>query len=157
MAPTPEKTRIRRMTAADLTQVLEIATRLPELPRWPESAYLNALNPEATPRRIALVAFSERGRIEGFAVASQLPPEAELESIAVALGSRRQGLGRLLFDGLIDELRAAGVHEINLEVRATNQAALGFYRAAGFAQTGLRKAYYADPIEDAVLMGLRLR
>jgi ribosomal-protein-alanine N-acetyltransferase len=157
MAPTPEKTRIRRMTAADLTQILEIATRLPELPRWPESAYLNALNPEATPRHIALVAFSERGRIEGFAVASLLPPEAELESIVVAGESRRKGLGRLLFEGLIDGLRAAGVHEINLEVRTTNQAALGFYRAAGFAQSGLRKAYYADPIEDAVLMGLRLR
>ena len=44
------------MTAADVARVLEIAASLPESPHWPESAYLDALNPESTPRRIALVA-----------------------------------------------------------------------------------------------------
>ena len=58
-------------------------------------------------------------------MASLLPPQAELESIAVATGSQRRGLGRMLFDALLCELRAAGVIEITLEVRASNHAALG--------------------------------
>jgi ribosomal-protein-alanine N-acetyltransferase len=150
-----ENVQIRRMTAVDLTRVLEIAAGLPESPQWPESAYINALNPESTPRRIALVAAGLE-EVEGFAVASLLPPQAELESIAVAAGSQRSGLGRRLFDALFNELRANGVLEMTLEVRASNHAAQAFYRYAGFVQTGTRRAYYADPVEDAVLMRLDL-
>ncbi|HVN93350.1 MAG TPA: ribosomal protein S18-alanine N-acetyltransferase [Terracidiphilus sp.] len=156
MTSTTESAQVRRMTAADLTQVLEIAASLKELPQWPESAYLNALNSEATLRRIALVAAGpQTDRVEGFAVASAVPPEAELELIAVAAGSQRRGLGRMLLDGLRQELRAAGAVEIALEVRASNHAALVFYRSAGFGEKGLRRGYYVDPIEDAVLMRLK--
>ena len=143
------------MTAADVTRVMEIAASLPEAPQWPEAAYLTALNPESSPRRIALVAAGPGpGSVQGFTVASLLPSQAELESIAVAAGSQRRGLGRILFGALLNELRAAGVLEIVLEVRASNRAAVAFYRAAGFDKTGIRRAYYADPIKDAVLMRL---
>jgi [ribosomal protein S18]-alanine N-acetyltransferase len=156
-----ENVQTRRMTAADVTRVLEIAASLPESPHWPKSAYLDALNPESTRRRIALVASGAgpagSSQVEGFAVASLLPPQAELESIGVAAGSQRRGLGRMLFDALLSELRTAGVLEITLEVRASNHAALAFYRCAGFVQTGTRRAYYADPVEDAVLMRLDLK
>ena len=109
------------MTAADVPRVMEIAASLPEAPQWPESAYLDALNPESMPRRIALVAAGPQpGQVAGFIVASLLPPHAELESIAVAAGSQGQGLGRMLFDSLVNELIQAGVHEIVLEVRASN-------------------------------------
>ena len=146
---------IRRMAAADLPQVMEIAASLPEAPHWPEAAYVNALNSESMPRRIALVATGPK-QVVGFSVASFLPPQAELELIAVSAGSQRQGLGRQLFDGLVNELRGTGVSEIVLEVRASNHAAVAFYRSAGFGQAGLRRAYYADPIEDAVIMRLHL-
>src|ERR1700678_950431 len=125
-----ENVQIRQMTAADLTRVLKIAAALSESPHWPEPAYLDALNPESTPRRIALVAagsdLAGPGQVEGFVVASLLPPQAELESIAVAAGSQRHGLGRMLLDALLKELRTAGVFEITLEVRASNDAALAF-------------------------------
>jgi [ribosomal protein S18]-alanine N-acetyltransferase len=155
-----ENVQIRHMTAADVTRVLEIAASLPESPHWPKSAYLDALNPESTPRRIALVAdgsaLAGSSQVEGFTVASLLPPQAELESIAVTAGSQRRGLGRMLFDALLNDLRTAGVLDMTLEVRASNHAALAFYRCAGFSRTGLRPAYYADPVEDAVLMRLHL-
>jgi ribosomal-protein-alanine N-acetyltransferase len=155
MKPLAENVKIRPMTAADLARVMEIAASLPEAPQWPEATYLKALNPESTPRRIALVAVAPRSEnILGFIAASLVPPQAELESIAVAAGSQRLGLGRLLFEALVDELRAAGVLEIALEVRASNYPAAAFYRSAGFGQAGLRRAYYVDPIEDAVLMRL---
>jgi [ribosomal protein S18]-alanine N-acetyltransferase len=160
MKPLAENVQTRYMVAADVARVLEIAASLPESPNWPESAHLRALNPESTPHRIALVVAGSDAagsdEVEGFTVASVLPPQAELESIAVAVGSQRRGLGRMLLDALLSELRTAGVLEITLEVRASNNAALAFYRRAGFVQTGARRAYYADPVEDAVLMRLDL-
>ena len=85
MKPLAENVQIRPMTVADVTRVLEIAASLPEAPQWPEAAYLNALNPESTPRRIALVAVAPRSEsVLGFIAASLIPPQAELESIAVA-------------------------------------------------------------------------
>ena len=155
MKPPAENVQIRPMTAADVTQVMEIAASLPEAPQWPEAAYLTALTPESTPRRIALVAVAPRsGNVLGFIAASLVLPQAELESIAVAAGNQRRGLGRMLFEALVNHLRAASTFEIVLEVRASNHPAAAFYRSAGFGQTGLRRAYYVDPIEDAVLMRL---
>jgi len=52
------------------------------------------------------------------------------------------------------ELRAAGANELLLEARPSNLPALALYGSLGFAQTGLRPGYYADPIEDAILMSL---
>ena len=152
-----EGVEIRRMTTANLDRVLAIARNLPLAPHWPNSAWLNAINPESTPRRIALVAADPQpGSILGFAVASLLPPQAELETIAVAPESQQLGLGERIFQALAAELKAAGVSELQLEVRASNHPALAFYRALGFVKTSLRPSYYADPIEDAVLMHLPL-
>jgi ribosomal-protein-alanine N-acetyltransferase len=152
-----EAAAIRPMAAADLIQVLAIAKGLSEAPHWPLSAYVGALEPASTPRRIALVAAGAQPCvILGFTVASLLPPQAELETIAVSPESQRQGLGQRLFRALEAEIKAAGAKELLLEVRASNQPALAFYRALGFAQTGLRPRYYADPVEDAVLMRLPL-
>jgi ribosomal-protein-alanine N-acetyltransferase len=148
---------IRPMRAADLDQVMEIAGGLSEPPRWPLTAYLKALDPDSTPPRIALVAEApETGCVRGFLIASLLPPQAELESIAVSAREQRRGVGRKLFFAIVDELKAQEVREFMLEMRATNQRALGFYRALGWTETGRRKRYYADPEEDAVLMGLAL-
>jgi ribosomal-protein-alanine N-acetyltransferase len=152
---------IRRMTAADLDRVLAIAQNLPQAPHWTQSAWLNVMHslfePESTPRRIAMVAAGPQpGSVLGFAVASLLPPQAELETIAVAPESQRVGLGKRIFQALTAELKTVDVSELVLEVRASNQPALTFYGALGFVRTGLRPAYYADPIEDAVLMSLPL-
>jgi len=152
-----EDVEIRLMAAADLAQVAAIAENLPDAPHWPQSAYAKALNPVSTPRRIALVAtLTQPDSLQGFTVASLLPPQAELETIAVAATSQRCGLGRSLFSRLVRELREAGARKIFLEVRASNQAAQAFYRSLGFIQTGLRPRYYTDSIDDAVLMSLKL-
>jgi [ribosomal protein S18]-alanine N-acetyltransferase len=145
------------MTKADLDQVMEIAESLKEAPQWTRSAYLAALEPEGAPRRIALVAEdSITGVVAGFAVASLLSPEAELEIIAVAPTAQRRGLARQLFFSLAAELRTAEVFGVILEVRAANQPALELYRRLGFVETGRRLRYYHDPVEDAILMRLRL-
>lgn len=148
---------VRRMTLADLDRVVEIAGSLPSLPQWPRSAWLTALNPQSTPLRIALVVEDPiDGVLAGFAVASLLGAQAELEAIAVANPFQRRGLARRLFAALTAELRAAQATETILEVRDSNQPALALYRRLGFLETGRRARYYRSPVEDAVLMRLWL-
>jgi [ribosomal protein S18]-alanine N-acetyltransferase len=155
--------RIRPLTAADLPRVREISAGLKDAPQWTEAAWLSVVGPMATPRRIALAAIETTGGAEpaggallGFGVASILRPQAELETIAVAREAQRQGIGRTLLHALTAQLTQQGIAELWLEVRASNQAALALYRAAGFAQTGRRPNYYRNPAEDGLLLTLRL-
>ncbi len=145
--------RVRLMTAADLDRVTEIAAGLREAPQWPRGAYAAALTPDATPRRIALVAeHLATGSPAGFALASLMPPESELETIAVDTALQRRGAARALWAALADALQRAGAGQILLEVRASNGRAQAFYRALGFVEAGRRARYYVDPVEDAVIM-----
>ena len=154
---TAEGFAIRPMRAADLARVLEIASGLPTAPHWNEQAYLAALDPGATPRRIALVASDPTSsQLVGFTVACQLAPHAELELVAVAAEAQGQGIGRALLERLFSELRQDGIEEVFLESRASNLTALGLYARLGFRETGRRIGYYADPIEDAVVMSLTI-
>ena len=92
----------------------------------------------------------------GFVVVGLTPPEAELESIAVVDEYQRRGVARRLFEAAADELRRTRVSEVFLEVRESNQPAMTLYQTLGFTQSGRRKGYYADPVEDAILMRLAL-
>ena len=143
---------IRGLREADLDRVTELGLELSQAPHWPRSVYEAVLDPNS-PLRLALVAEDvATGRLVAFAVAVVLAPEAELESIAVVSSRQRHGLGRRLMAALMEELKRAEVNELMLEVRESNLAAIEFYRKLGFAETGRRARYYADPVEDAVLM-----
>lgn len=151
-----ESVQIRRMTGMDIGRVVEIAAGLKLAPRWPLDAYLAALNPVAQPSRVALVAEDPAtATVVGFAVASLTIREAELETIAVAESVQRRGIARQLFGKMAEMLRLAGVTVSVLEVRSSNEPARAFYRALGFKEAGRRPRYYANPVEDAVLMTLR--
>jgi ribosomal-protein-alanine acetyltransferase len=94
--------------------------------------------------------------VVGFVVAAIVAGEAELETIAVGEAEQRRGVGGRLLESLVEELRDQQVRNVNLEVRASNRRAIGFYGTHGFKESGRRKRYYADPEEDAVLMRLAL-
>jgi [ribosomal protein S18]-alanine N-acetyltransferase len=158
---------VRSMRAEDIPRVTQIASGLPGAPDWLPDAYVAALDPNSEPRRVALVAETlepaapesdgeQPGLIVGFVVASLVAGEAELESIAVAAEAQRRGSASHLLRHLIAALRQLHVTRVDLEVRASNDSALGLYRKHGFKETGRRVGYYADPVEDAVLMGLDL-
>ena len=154
---TAETVVVRPMCREDLPQVLEIAASLGTAPHWPESAYLTAMDPATTPQRIALVAADPAGgALAGFCVTSLIAPQAELETVAVAAECQGRGLGRTLLKRLFAELQRAEIKEIHLESRTSNQRAMKLYCGIGFVETGLRTSYYADPIEDAVVMSLTI-
>jgi ribosomal-protein-alanine acetyltransferase len=149
--------RIRRMTPADLDRVMEIESALSSAPQWPRAVYTSAIDRDATPPRIALVAEELPSEtLLGFAVAMVLAPESELETIAVAAEGQRRGVGRRLFTALAAELSEADATDVHLEVRSSNAQALAFYAALGFEEIGRRPRYYPDPVEDALLLRLRL-
>ncbi len=78
--------------------------------------------------------------------------DAHIVSIAVREAYRRRGLGELLLIGAVEMAVRRGQQVVTLEVRASNDAAQALYRKYGFAQVGLRRRYYADNHEDAVIM-----
>lgn len=80
----------------------------------------------------------------------------ELQYIVVAREFQRRGVGTNLLNEFISHVRATGGSGIFLEVRESNQSARALYRKLGFAETGLRKSYYSNPPEDAILCSLRL-
>jgi ribosomal-protein-alanine N-acetyltransferase len=94
--------------------------------------------------------------ILAFLVARQADAEWELENIVVAVGARRCGIGMRLLADFIEHVRTRQGTLVFLEVRESNQSARALYRKAGFEEAGLRKSYYADPPEDAILCRLRL-
>lgn len=78
--------------------------------------------------------------------------EAEIASVCVDPAYRRLGGGTKLLQTLLRQARLSGAQNVYLEVRASNQAAQELYRGAGFECIGVRKRYYTNPLEDAVLM-----
>ncbi len=78
--------------------------------------------------------------------------DAELIRIAVEPGLRRQGIGEQLLNDLLQEVKKRDIHDIFLEVRSSNEAAIGLYTKAGFVNAGIRKGYYSNPAEDAIIM-----
>ena len=102
-------------------------------------------------RAICLAAFVD-GDVVGYALASCAAPEAEMLKVAVLPGYRRQGIGQRLVRAMTETLGRTGCHEVFLECRASNHAAINMYGSLGFEETGRRKSYYTDTKEDAVLM-----
>jgi len=148
---------IRPATRADIPLLIALERRCVGASHWSEEQYRQAF--VADSNRLVLVAtrsgaddsFSNSTEIAGFLVALHLPPEWELENIAVAPVTRRTGLGMQLLDALLTRARETNSHRVFLEVRESNAAARALYEKAGFRQTGRRKGYYSDPPEDAIL------
>jgi ribosomal-protein-alanine N-acetyltransferase len=148
---------IRSMAIDDIEPIMTIAANLSKAPHWPRSAYEVIFVPESAPERIALVAEVDGPLIAGFLIVALIPPQAELESIAVTAKFQRWGMARQLFDALLGELRKRDCSEILLEVRESNSEAYHLYTALGFVETVRRHAYYCDPIEGAILMSRQLK
>ena len=122
------------------------------------AGFLTPSSIRSSPKRIVVIAEdSATGAVVGFAVAGLMAPEAELEAIAVSIEYQRQGVARRLFEAMADELRRSQVEEVLLEVRESNQAARALYMSLDFVEEGRRAGYYADPVEDAVLMRSQTR
>ena len=142
----PEIT-IRRMTMDDVDGVyaVEIGTFVDA---WSRDAFVSDMkNPVAR----YLVA-EQDGKIIGYAGAWVILDESHITNIAVLKEHRGQGTGKRLTDGLLQYLSNLGSAYATLEVRRSNEIAQNLYKSLGFVQLGVRKRYYADNGEDALIM-----
>jgi len=143
--------------------MIRIATTedVPSIKKVESASYLSSWTPEqyagalTDPAYILLVS-EHHDEIGGFLLARLSPIEhdtgtIEIMNIAVLAESRRKGVGRLLLDHLVI-LSGYRSGTIQLEVRARNRDAIEFYERVGFDTVGLRRNYYANPIDDALLM-----
>lgn len=147
---------VRRMAPTDILAVVGMEQSVHGAPHWPRSHYEEALLVGSPRPRIALVASGSGEELAGFAIASLVVPDAELETIAVAGPSQRRGIGRQLLRRLVEQLHEQGIAVLHLEVRASNLQAIRFYESENFKKIGARRLYYADPEEDAILMALQM-
>lgn len=91
----------------------------------------------------------------GYVICYCVSDEAEIARIAVGRSFRRQGVATMLLEELKDICLKRQSEKILLDVRKSNEAAAGFYEKCGFTRDGLRKNYYREPTEDAVLMSFQ--
>jgi ribosomal-protein-alanine N-acetyltransferase len=93
-----------------------------------------------------------RDRIAGFVGVWFIADEAHIVALGVRPKDRRKGVGELLMLAAFREARRHGTREMTLEVRASNSPAQTLYRKYGFREVGLRKRYYINNGEDAIIM-----
>ena len=115
---------------------------------WSEQSFTSEM--ESADARVAVAVEGEE--LLGFAILHRMGYEAELFNIAVWPEKRGRGIGKALLDDVMNNARENDVESVFLEVRATNEPAKKMYEAAGFKVCGVRKNYYDDPVEDAILM-----
>ena len=142
----------RPLALADLDRVAEIERATFPDP-WSKRSFAETIEREQVR---ALAIDDEAGRLVGYAMSVRAGDEGEVLNIAVDEPARGRGAGRAMLDDLLDDLRQNGVRQVFLEVRRSNEAAIGLYRSAGFRPLGVRPGYYGRPREDALTMVLEL-
>ena len=81
--------------------------------------------------------------------------EGDILNVAVRRDRQKEGIGFFLVDSMIRMAQMQGIRVVHLEVRESNESARRLYRRLGFQEDGLRKNYYTEPAEAAVLMTKR--
>ncbi|MES2125306.1 MAG: ribosomal protein S18-alanine N-acetyltransferase [Gemmatimonadota bacterium] len=140
--------RLRPASVADLPALAELERASFSDP-WTPAQLREALSWGGA---LALVAEGAGGGVQGYLLGRVVVDEAEILSIATAPAHRREGIGRRLLRAAMDTMVAKGAHAAWLEVRVGNQAAREMYHREGFVAAGLRKGYYRNPEEDALVL-----
>lgn len=116
---------------------------------WSEGSIASELD---NPLSLWLVA-EQDGAVCGYVGSQTVLDETDMMNIAVRPDCRRHGIAAALIDELIVRLKERGSHILRLEVRVSNAPAIALYDSLGFTQLGLRKNYYRNPKENALILG----
>jgi ribosomal-protein-alanine N-acetyltransferase len=142
--------RIRMMALGDVEAALAVE-RGAFREGWPTTAFARELTQNGAARYVVLQE-SATGRMLGFGGLWLMVDEAHIVTVAVEPGERGKGYGRLLVHALVKVATEHGMSVATLECRESNTVARALYRGYGFYEVGLRKKYYSDNHEDAVIM-----
>jgi ribosomal-protein-alanine N-acetyltransferase len=138
---------IRKMTEQDIDRIMVIELESFTLP-WSKQSYISELKNDFANYMVC----DCEGEVAGYGGIWIVFEEAHITNIAIAKAYRGTGMGKSLMLELEKLARSKKAIRILLEVRPTNEAARHMYTSLGYIDTGLRKAYYSDNGEDAILM-----
>jgi len=146
---------IRRVVAADVTAIEDIANAC-KLAPWTASDYTSELS---RPDSIFLKSSISDIPCSGFILGRMIPGivqnvglDAEIYNIGVHPDCQREGIGSKLIDSFLEECRNRSVQSVWLEVRSGNYVAISFYSEHLFEVIAVRRSFYRNPIEDAIVM-----
>ncbi|MCZ0704190.1 ribosomal-protein-alanine N-acetyltransferase [Natronobacillus azotifigens] len=143
---------IRPMEVDDIPQVTIIEERSFTLP-WTQDIYRK----EITDNNFAhYFVIENKERIIGFCGVWIVLDEAQVTNIAISPDFRGNGYGSMLFQAMLNQVITLGARKLSLEVRVSNNAAKKLYRKFGLKPGGIRKKYYTDNNEDALVMWVKL-
>ena len=138
---------IRPLQLRDLSTIEEIERTSYPTP-WSRSMFAGEL---AKPSSICLGAFDGE-RLIGYLIVSRYVDAWHVMNVAVAVDRRRRGIASDLLGALFERTREDGRRGYTLEVRVSNAGAISLYERLGFERRGVRRAYYTDNREDALIM-----
>ncbi len=138
----------RLLGAADLDAVERIERASYPAP-WSRSMFLGEL---AKPGSLLIGAFDDRAELAGFLVVSRYVDAWHVMNLAIAPEHRSAGLGTSLMQRLFELTADDGSRGYTLEVRVSNATAIRLYERLGFTAKGVRRSYYTDNREDALVM-----
>ena len=142
---------IRPMTRNDCEQVAAIEAESFSLP-WSLTAFTDTVEKENFRYFVA----EEDGEILGYCGFLFVLDEAEIPNVCVKASARKQGVGKRMMNVLTEEAKKLGIATLFLEVVESNTAARTLYTSLGFEEDGIRKNFYDQPTENAVLMSKTL-
>ena len=138
---------IRQMTEEDVAAVAALEAENFSRP-WSYDAFMKTLSDE---NYIVIIA-KDTDALLGYCVLLCTGEEADITNVCTAPAARGKGVATAMLGALMDAGKARGVTEFFLEVRESNTPARSLYTKLGFEEIGLRKNYYEEPKEHAVLM-----
>ena len=138
---------IKNMTAAEVSKVANLEKICFNDP-WSERSVASELDNALSLWLVAM----EGDALAGYVGSQTVMGETDMMNIAVDPEFRRQGIAEKLIEALVDALKARESHCLTLEVRSSNESAKSLYEKLDFQQVGLRKNYYRNPKEDALIL-----
>jgi ribosomal-protein-alanine N-acetyltransferase len=142
----------RFMREEDIDQVIEVEHASFTTP-WSREAFFNEIHNN---KFAVYIVLEENDKIIGYCGTWIVIDEAHVTNIAILPEYRGKNLGEALLGNLISTAREMGARSMTLEVRVTNHVAQSLYRKFGFQNGGIRKNYYSDNQEDALIMWVNL-
>jgi len=143
--------RIEKMTTKHIDDVLEIEKASFPSP-WTKTMFFQETGQEYSDCFVLMM----NEEVVAYLSAWIVLDECTLNKITCRADLRRRGYGTMILKHLIQVVFEKGIKDLFIEVRESNHKAVAFYDKSGFVKTGVRKGYYSDTNEDAVLMSLNL-
>jgi ribosomal-protein-alanine N-acetyltransferase len=141
---------ISPMKEEDIDEILNISSLSFSI-SWSKNSYMQELTNPIARYFVAKI----NNKVVGFSGTWIILDEAHITNIAIDPNYRRQGIASKLLEELLHYCKIQGCAAYTLEVRSSNKAAKALYEKYNFKQDGIRKGYYEDNKEDAILMWLR--